>query len=224
MLFWTRLLQHCLNCWAWFLSMTRVGPWHGKSCTGTGGDTTLRDSWTCCSRAGTQKPIPNTPKPAQEKSNKLKRASEEPLPVLGGFLQPLPGTSLLRTTLGITRGASAGALTFFLVPFLPRSLSHTIPAMHPSRRLLGTKSQLSLPQCFTHPMDCPGKGNGTHGACRNTGWSTGTMATARTCFMYSNSPSCWNDASRKIHREAQDYRNTNKSLDLNITHQDDFLT
>lgn len=36
--------------------------------------------------------------------------------------------------------------------------------------------------------------------------------------------SCWNAASKKIYREAQDYRNTNKSLDLNITHQDDFLT
>lgn len=56
------------------------------------------------------------------------------------------------------------------------------------------------------------------------GWSTGTVATARTCFRYSNFPSCWNVARRKIHRVAQDYRNTNKSLDLNITHQNDFLT
>lgn len=139
----------------------------------------------------------------------------------------LPTTSFsLRTILGITWEASAGAQTFFLVPFLPRSLSHTIQAMHPSRgqaqRLLGTKSQLSLPQWFIHPTHCPGKGNGTCGACRNMGWSIGTMA--RTCFMCCNSPNCWNDARRKIHGEAQEYRNISKGLDLNITHQDDFLT
>lgn len=155
--------------------MTGVGPWHGKRCTGTGGDTTVRDSWTCCSRAATQKLIPSTPKAAQEKSNKLKRACEEPLSVLGSFPQPLPGTSLLRATLGITWDAAAGALTFFLVPFLPSSLSHTIQTMYPDRgqtqRFLGTKSQLSLPQWFIHPTDCPGKGNGTHGVCRNMGWS-----------------------------------------------------
>lgn len=74
--------------------MTGVGPWHGKTCTG--GDTTIRDSWTCCSRAVTQKLIPNIPKPAREKSNKFLKACEEALPVLGGFLQPLfyPGQSL----------------------------------------------------------------------------------------------------------------------------------
>lgn len=49
------------------LGLVSLNDWSGPLAW-QGGDTTLRDSRTCCSRAGTQKLIPNTPKPAQEKN------------------------------------------------------------------------------------------------------------------------------------------------------------
>lgn len=79
--------------------------------------------------------------------------------------------------------ASAGALTFFLMPFLPRCLSH-IQAMYPSRgqaqRFLGTKSQLSLPQWFIHPSTALGK---EMGHMEHAGAWDGARGQSRTCFV-----------------------------------------
>jgi len=83
---------------------------------------TVRKGWTCCSRAETHK-LTHTYSRTTPGRIKLKRVCEEP--PLEGFLQPPPGTSLLRATPGITQEAAAGILIFFLVPFLPSSPSHT---------------------------------------------------------------------------------------------------
>lgn len=97
--------------------MARPGAWVQQI------DCTVRKSWTCCSQTLTHKLIPRysrtIPGGKKIKSNILKRICEEPL--LEGFLQPLPGTSSLRATPGITWEAFASNLIFFfLVPFLSR--------------------------------------------------------------------------------------------------------
>lgn len=123
--FWTRLLQHCLPCWAYFLSVMARGPFAWQDLMpgysrqvaqlGRAGPA-AQGQWHTSLSTG-------TPELSQEKANQLKRVCEEPL--LEGFPQPPPGTSL-RTTLRITPEAVAGILNFSLVRFLPRSLSHTI--------------------------------------------------------------------------------------------------
>lgn len=89
---------------------------------------------------------------------------------MGGFSQPLPGTSLFRTTLGITQEAPASAFPGAVSPQV--SVTH-----HPSNASQqGTgpetpgNSQLSLPQWFIHP----GTWDGAQGLWPQPGPALGT--------------------------------------------------
>lgn len=95
------------------------------------------------------------------------------------------------------------------------SLSHTIQAKQPRRgqtqRLLGTKGQLSLPQWLIHPTDRLGE-EMRHVEHAGTCMEHGDSGHSYDLLYALNCQSCQNGARKK---KIQDYRNTNKSLDLN---------